>query len=314
MFPASEKTPGGGLSQEEREEASVLIRRALLEDLPRGDLTSRILFSEAPSSFPSGAPRTDPEVTMGFVARAAGILCGLPVVEMLAAAVDPRLRLEPRAHDGEPLEAGKPFLEATGPASALLPCERIALNFLQRLSGIASTTARWVAAIEGFPVVLLDTRKTTPGWRRLEKYAVRCGGATNHRQNLSEAILLKDNHAWILRQGGSSIEDWVAVLRAEAPGAFLEVEAATRDEFLAARRAGADAVLLDNFACDDLRWAVAVNRALEGPRPLLEASGGITLERLREVAACGVDRISAGALTHSAPALDISLEPITMAG
>jgi nicotinate-nucleotide pyrophosphorylase (carboxylating) len=246
---------------------------------------------------------------MCFVSRDSGVLCGIPVVEIFYRKIDAGLCLRHRSRDGDPLEEGTVFLEVEGPATSILKGERAALNFLQRLSGIATQTARWVEALSGFDTKLLDTRKTTPGWRHLEKYAVRVGGGTNHRQSLSDGILLKDNHAWILRGcGRTDLAEWVAELRRRCPGTFLEIEVDTREEFSAARSAGVDAILLDNFSQADLAWAVEQNKRLGSKPPLLEASGGIRLEVLAEVAATGVDRISAGALTHSVVSLDMSLE------
>jgi nicotinate-nucleotide pyrophosphorylase (carboxylating) len=246
---------------------------------------------------------------MAFLCKEPGVLCGLPVVALLFARVDPRIEILPARPEGAKLAAGEEFLEALGPPRSLLGSERIALNFLQRLCGIATQAARWAADLAGLNVELLDTRKTTPGWRRLEKYAVRTGGAANHRSDLSSGFLLKDNHAWLLRQAGrADSPGWVRSLRAHDPGAFLEIEVGTREEFIAALASGADALLLDNFSLEDLRWAVDRCRRSPSPRPLLEASGGIGLDRLRAVAETGVDRISAGALTHSARALDISLK------
>jgi len=221
----------------------------------------------------------------------------------------PEVRLDVSSEDGDRIEAGRGFLRVHGPVRSILRLERISLNFLQRLCGIASSTRRWADAVSGTGVVLLDTRKTTPGWRRLEKYAVRAGGGTNHRSSLSEAILVKDNHEGVLRAlGRDDVREWVRVLRAASPGAFLQLEVANRQEFLSALEAGVDSILLDNFTLVDLRWAVETRRAL-GPRgPSLEASGGIRLESVRQVATLGIDRISVGALTHSSVATDLGLD------
>ena len=239
----------------EREEARWLIERAITEDIPSGDVTTDALF-------PEGGPAVWLEAA--FVARAPGVLCGLPVAREIFESTDGRVRLRALKEDGDLLDAGEAFLEVTGPARTILRLERITLNFLQRLSGIATTTRRFVEALSGTQARLLDTRKTTPGWRRLEKYAVRAGGGTNHRMNLSEEALLKDNHAGALRaMGRGSIGDWVLAIRRSAGGVFLEVEVGNRGEFLEALEAGADCILLDNMPPSEMRWAV---EARGGPR------------------------------------------------
>jgi nicotinate-nucleotide pyrophosphorylase (carboxylating) len=211
--------------------------------------------------------------------------------------------------EGHPVKAGEAFLELRGPPGPVLRLERTALNFLGRLCGIATLTRRFVEELAGLPTVLLDTRKTLPAWRSLEKYAVRAGGAHNHRGSLSDGILLKDNHAGILREAGrGDIREWVDTLRRASQGLFLEVEVDDRNEFLRTLETDVDAILLDNFSTADLRWAVQYRNACDTGRPLLEASGGMRLERLREIAETGVDRISVGALTHSAQVLDIGLD------
>ena len=293
----------------EEEEASWLIERAIGEDLPAGDLTTLGLFSPgAPGD--AAAP-----MRAAFATRSRGVLCGVPVIELLFRARAPGVLLRGSRSDGHRLAPGERFLEIAGAASEILPLERIALNFFQRLSGVATETARWVDALAGTRARLLDTRKTTPGWRRLEKYAVRAGGAQNHRMSLSDGILLKDNHrAALLGAGAGRVRDWVDALRRASPGVFLEVEVDGREEFLEALDARPDSILLDNFALGDLAWAVETRdrRAPDGPR--LEASGGIRLDNVRQVALCGVDRISVGALTHSAPALDIGLDVLGAGG
>ncbi|HVR74523.1 MAG TPA: carboxylating nicotinate-nucleotide diphosphorylase [Planctomycetota bacterium] len=294
---------------EEREEARWLIQRALSEDIPSGDVTTDALF-------PMGGRAVWLEAA--FVARAPGVLCGLPVVREIFEGVDGRVELRALKKDGDHLDLGETFLEVTGPARTVLRLERITLNFLQRLSGIATTTRRFVEALAGTPARLLDTRKTTPGWRRLEKYAVRAGGGTNHRMSLSDEALLKDNHAGALRAvGRGSIGDWVLAIRRAAGAVFLEVEVGNRNELLEALEAGVDCILLDNMPPSEMRWAVEARDARaggsgrskgHGTAPLLEASGGLRLETVREAAAAGVDRVSVGALTHSAAALDIALD------
>jgi nicotinate-nucleotide pyrophosphorylase (carboxylating) len=191
----------------------------------------------------------------------------------------------------------------------LLMMERTALNFLQRLSGIATLTARFVAEVAGTKAVILDTRKTTPGWRALEKYAVRCGGGTNHRFGLYDAVLIKDNHLAWLAEGGDPIGRAVAAARAGAPkgNKFIEVEVDTLEQLDRALEVGPDIILVDNLGPEKLAEAVR-RRDAKAPGILLEASGGVTLETVRGLALTGVDRISVGALTHSAPALDIGLD------
>lgn len=270
-----------------------VVARALREDVGHGDLTTLALIpAEA-----QGAAR--------FVLREQAVLAGLPVLAAVFAAVDPRLALEARAAEGQRLEAGATVAVVRGPVRGILTGERVALNLLQRLCGVATQTARYVEAVRGTRARILDTRKTTPGLRALEKYAVRIGGGVNHRFGLFDAVLIKDNHlAQLARQGLGPAE---AVRRARAavgPMVRVEVEVETVAAALQAAEAGADVILLDNMPPALLREAVAAVRG----RALLEASGGITLETIRAVAETGVDLISVGALTHSARALDIGLD------
>ena len=307
----------------ELEEARWLIGRAINEDLPAGDLTTDPLFEEDGQGGPHGG-KCRTKVHAALVARTPGVLCGLPVIRELFQTVEAgkgerdwkdgnSVQLEEKLQDGDRLEAAVPFLYVVGPARTILRLERTALNFLQHLSGIATQTRRWVEAIAGTGARLFDTRKTTPGWRSLEKYAVRAGGGENHRKSLSDAILLKDNHVGILRSlGRGGLKDWVRVLRRSAPGAFLQVEVESREEFLSLLDLEVDSILLDNFPLADIRWAVETRdrkRLGSGGRgPVLEASGGMRLETVRLVAETGVERISAGALTHSSAALDMGLD------
>jgi nicotinate-nucleotide pyrophosphorylase (carboxylating) len=259
------------------------VRGWLAEDVAEGDLTTDSIVDEASAC------------EARVVLKKPGVVCGLEA----AAAVFKVLgaRLEPLAHDGEIMEPGR-VASVEGPARAILTAERTALNVLGRLSGIATLTRSFVDTVEGTGVEILDTRKTTPGLRELEKYAVRCGGGSNHRFGLHDGVLIKDNH---LRVVGSIRE---AVDRARATAVPVEVECETIAEVEEALAAGADALLLDNMSPAELRRAVA---AAQG-RARLEASGGVTLETVREIAETGVDCISIGALTHSAPSLDVSLE------
>jgi len=215
--------------------------------------------------------------------------------------LDPKVAIRIDAEDGMRVSPGSSILFVNGNARALLSAERVALNFLQRLSGIASLTAQFVAAIEGTGAKILDTRKTTPGWRQLEKYAVRAGGGSNHRMDLSSAVLIKDNHLAAL-DGDIA----VAVHRARelAPGVKVEVECDTIEQVDRALAAGADIIMLDNMSLDEMRRAVHHVRK----RAILEASGGVSLTTVRGIAETGVDWISVGALTHSAPSMDLALD------
>lgn len=268
--------------------ARPLIELALREDLGPGDVTTRATIPEG--AWGRGA----------IVAKAHGVICGLPVAAEVFRAVDERISLTPHMRDGEPVQPGDAVAEVEGPLRGILAAERTALNFLCRLSGIATLTARFVDAVAPYRAVILDTRKTTPGWRHLEKYAVRCGGGRNHRMGLYDMVLIKDNH---IAACGSVTE---AVKRVRNAGVAVPVEVEVRDleELREALGLGVDRILLDNFSVEEMAEAV---RIAAGRVPL-EASGGVTLENVAEIAATGVDYISVGALTHSAPALDLSLE------
>jgi len=208
-------------------------------------------------------------------------------------------------HDGESFRAGAVLASVEGPARAVLQAERVALNFVQRLSGIATMTAKYVRETEGFPARIIDTRKTTPGLRVLERYAVRCGGGGNHRYSLSDAVLVKDNHLAVLAAAGVSLEEALRAARMQIPHTTtIEVEVDRLDQIDAVLAAGVDTILLDNFSLEDLRSGVL---QIAG-RALIEASGGVSLERVREIAATGVDLISVGALTHGVRSLDMGLD------
>lgn len=237
-----------------------------------------------------------------FVPRAAGVVAGLPVAAaVLEVATDGDVLLTYGAADGDRVEAGAQLLAAAGPVRGLLTAERTALNLLCHLSGVATLTRRWVDAVAGTGVAVRDTRKTMPGLRALEKYAVRCGGGVNHRMSLADAALVKDNH--VLAAGGVAAA--FAAVRARFPGLPLEVECDTVEQVREVVAAGADLVLLDNMPPAALREAVAVTRAA-GCRT--EASGGLSLDTARAVAEAGVDFVAVGALTHSAPVLDIGMD------
>ncbi len=281
----------------ERANAVALIAMALAEDLgTAGDLTARA---------------TIPESALGsarFVARGRGVVAGLPVAEILAASFGLAGGFRPTRLDGDPVGPGSELARVSGPMRALLAMERTALNFLQRLSGVATLTARFVGEVAGTSAVILDTRKTTPGWRALEKYAVRRGGGQNHRIGLFDAVLIKDNHlAWLAAEG-DPIGRAIASARAEAPpGTVVEVEVDTLDQLDRALACAPDVILVDNLGPVGLAEAIRRRDAV-APAILLEASGGITLATVAAMARTGVDRISVGALTHSAPALDIGLD------
>ncbi|HET7585573.1 MAG TPA: carboxylating nicotinate-nucleotide diphosphorylase [Gemmatimonadaceae bacterium] len=246
--------------------------------------------------------RSERRAHAGIVARQPGTIAGIPLAVTAFRLLDPHVTIRVDADDGTAVSAGTQVLRIAGSARAILSAERVALNWLQRLSGIATLTARYVAAIRGTGAVIVDTRKTTPGWRQLEKYAVRAGGGGNHRAHLASAILIKDNH---LAAVDGDVALAVQRSRAFAPrGVRVEVECDTAEQADAALSARADAILLDNMSVDDLRACV---ERIAG-RALVEASGGVTLETVRAIAETGVDWISVGALTHSARALDLSLE------
>ena len=252
------------------------------------------------------------------IAREDGVVCGLPVARRLTRRFSENLDFTAGVEDGAHVEAGTAVGTLSGHVADILSLERTLLNFLQRLSGFATLTARFVNKVAGTNAHILDTRKTTPGWRCLEKYAVACGGGQNHRMNLADQVLIKENHLRVLsREIGTDTErpapyvaEAIRRTRDQAPeGMIVEIEVEDLDELRAAVRAGADIVLLDNMTPDEIKRAVEIAEAVASgaQRPLLEASGGIDLDIVAEYARAGVDRISIGALTHSAPALDISL-------
>jgi nicotinate-nucleotide pyrophosphorylase (carboxylating) len=271
---------------------------AIREDVGPGDITSSAIV-------PADA------VGRGlFVAREPGILAGGPLLAPLFRRLDADVTVRLLKRDGQALAAGDAIARIAGPARAILSGERAALNFLQRLSGIATMTRRFVDKAAPHGAKILDTRKTTPGWRYLAKYAVRAGGGTNHRMGLYDQVLIKDNHLLLAerRWPSRAIAGAVDAARAVAPAvAVVEVEAETLEQVRQAIDAGADAILLDNMSDEQMRQAVELARTHE-PRPMLEASGGVTEERVEAIARTGVDWISVGALTHSAPALDIALD------
>jgi nicotinate-nucleotide pyrophosphorylase (carboxylating) len=283
-----------------------LIELALEEDLgSKGDLTSQVVI---PANLPGKAV---------FVCRAEGVVAGLPaaglVFSSLSNETSPgRLTFTPHVADGSPVTRGQTLAIVQGPMRGILAGERTALNFLQHLSGIATTTRRYVDAIADLKCRLLDTRKTLPGWRLLQKHAVRMGGGHNHRLGLYDGILIKDNHLAALRIADHGVRIHEAVQRARAPQSAtrhpqLELEVDSLEQLDEALRCRPDIILLDNMTLEQMSEAVK-RRDQQAPGVLLEASGGVTLETLRAVAETGVDRISVGALTHSVKALDIGLD------
>lgn len=268
------------------------VAAALAEDRATEDVTT---LATVPDSLSGVAT---------FVAKEPGVLAGLPVVRETFRQLSAQVLVESALDDGAAFVAGEPIAVARGPVRALLQGERTALNFLQRLSGTATLARAFVQAVEGTGALILDTRKTTPGLRDLEKYAVRCGGATNHRRDLAAMAMIKDNHREALAREGRTLADGVAAIRRRTPGIPVEVEIDSLDDLEAALEGEPEWVLLDNMSIDQLREAV---RRTAG-RARLEASGGIRLENARAIALTGVDAMSVGALTHSARALDIGLD------
>ncbi len=276
-----------------------LVELALQEDVGGGDLTSLAVIPEAL------------EGRAVFVARAPGVLAGLPAATLVFATLDPRLQFEPLLRDGDAVQPGNRLARVAGPMRAILSGERTALNFLQHLGGIATQTRRYVDAVAGLKCRVLDTRKTLPGWRLLEKYAVRCGGGQNHRVGLFDGVLIKDNHLSALGHGKKEIRAAVEAARSlHAAAVPIEIEVDNLAELDEALHCTPDIVLLDNMPPEAMREAVRRRDAV-APQVLLEASGGVTLATVRAIAETGVDRVSVGALTHSAPALDMALDYLT---
>jgi nicotinate-nucleotide pyrophosphorylase (carboxylating) len=262
------------------------VKLALLEDIGQQDLTADLIPAESTAS-------------AKLITRESAVLCGRQWFESVFSQLEPAIEIEWFTDDGDRLQANDVICRLTGPARAILTGERTAMNFLQTLSATATRAGIYASAVEGLPVKVLDTRKTLPGWRMAQKYAVRCGGCYNHRIGLYDGILIKENH---INAAGSIA---AAVLQAKAlhPGISIEVEVENLDELNQALDAGTDIILLDNFDTELLRQAVEINHN----RAQLEASGGISLETIREIAETGVDRISVGALTKDIIAVDLSL-------
>lgn len=271
-----------------------LIRAALEEDIGDGDLTSRYFVPQEATALAR------------IFAKEPGVAAGVEIAAAVFEAVDDTLSVHVERHDGVPFEKGDTLLQIAGRTSSLLTAERTALNFLQRLCGIATQTRRYVEAVQPHPVKILDTRKTTPGWRWLEKHAVRCGGGTNHRMGLFDMVMVKDNHL-LADDRQEDLQRAISAVKEQYPAMRVELEADSIEQvqrFLTLE--GLDVILLDNMTTTQMKECVDfVNGKVE-----LEASGGITLDRLPEIAATGVNYISVGALTHTLRSLDLSLELI----
>jgi nicotinate-nucleotide pyrophosphorylase (carboxylating) len=286
-------------TQTEMRSFETLLRIAQKEDLGPGDVTSDLLGADARTA---GA----------FVARESLVFCGGVFLSRIAEAYGRDIETEVIAREGQAVSAGEQVARWRGPSREVLPAERVALNFLQRLSGVATLTRRYVDAVAHTAGKIYDTRKTTPGWRDLEKYAVRAGGGCNHRRGLYDAVLVKDNH---LSAAGTRGDDAIAAIQEAldrvrgklGPEGFVEVEVDTLEQLAEALKLKLDVILLDNMSCDELRRAVAMRDEASGP-VALEASGGVTLETVAAVAETGVERIAIGAITHSATAVDIGLD------
>ena len=279
-------------------EVDRIVGAALDEDAPWGDLTSETLIP------------ADAMATAELVAREPGVLSGIDVFAAAFRLVDPRIAVEALVHDGESFDAGSTLARVEGPARGILRAERIGLNLLQRMSGIATLTAAYVAAAAGTGARIVDTRKTTPGLRSLERQAVRDGGGRNHRRSLSDAVMAKDNHLAVLTADGQDLATALRAARERMPHTtHLEVEVDRLDQVESVLAGGADTVMLDNFGVDDLRRGVE----LIAGRAVVEASGGINLDTVAAIAATGVDVISVGALTHSVRSLDLGLDVVVEA-
>ena len=274
------------------EDTHDLIRRALAEDEAAVDVTTALLPPDATGE-------------AALVARKPGVLAGVEVALEVFRLVDPGLKCRALTADGASIQAGERLGQVQGRLDGILRAERTALNFIQRLSGIATATRACVDAIAGLPATLVDTRKTVPGWRRLDKYAVRMGGGSNHRMSLADGVLIKDNHIAAMEAWDGGLAELVCRARTQAPsGTPVEVEVESLEQVRQALEAGADILMLDNMDPETMRQAVALCRG----KARTEASGGITLETVRAVAETGVDLISTGSITHSVHALDIGLD------
>jgi len=270
-----------------------LVYIALDEDLSQGDITTEALIPVNLNAHAS------------LMAKSSGVLAGIEIAKLIFLTVDPFLEFKAVVKDGMSIQPKVILATIEGSVSSILRGERTALNFLQHLSGVATATSKYVSAVKGLPVQILDTRKTTPGLRVLEKYAVQMGGGLNHRMSLGDMVLIKDNHIAALRKRGTTIKEILEKVRQKVPaGIKVEIETTSVEDALEACNSGADIIMLDNMTIDEMKKAVQKIRH----RAIVEASGGVNLDTVRTIAETGVDWISVGALTHSARALDISLE------
>jgi nicotinate-nucleotide pyrophosphorylase (carboxylating) len=273
-------------------QAAMLVREALDEDLGKEDITGTAVF------------QNDESAKGNFIVKADGIVAGLDILKMVFAAVDPDAMIVLLKRDGDRVTQGQTIATVTGKARSLLAAERTALNFIQRMSGIATTTAKYVEAVKGTRAKILDTRKTAPGMRYLDKYAVQAGGGMNHRIGLFDMFLIKDNHIQAAGSLSAAVKRCIAVRDARYPGYKIEVETEDLQQVAEALQFPVDVIMLDNFSVEKTREAVQ----FIGGRASIEASGGVTLDTIVDIARAGVDFISIGALTHSVRALDISLD------
>lgn len=270
-----------------------VVAAALAEDAPTGDITSTLVIP------------ADAQATAVLAAREPGVFAGADVFAAAFTLTDPNVSVELLKHDGDAFAAGDELARVSGPARAVLTGERVGLNFTQRMSGIATLTRAYVDAVSGTSATILDTRKTTPTLRALERHAVACGGGTNHRFSLSDAFMAKDNHLAVLTEGGLDVTTALRQVKAQLPaGMVFEVEVDRIDQIEPVLAGGVDVIMLDNFTLDELRAGVA----LVAGRAKIEASGGVNLATVADIASTGVDFISVGALTHSARALDLGLD------
>ncbi|HET6675193.1 MAG TPA: carboxylating nicotinate-nucleotide diphosphorylase [Nitrospiraceae bacterium] len=273
-----------------------IVRQAIAEDLTFGDITTSALFPESH------------QARATIVARRSMVVAGITVARAVFLAIDPSLKIRCPIRDGQSVRGSTAVLVATGDGRSLLMAERVALNFLQRLSGIATLTREFCLAVKGFPTRILDTRKTTPGLRALEKWAVRLGGGRNHRFTLGDGLLIKDNHLALVRAEGDTLRDACLRARSAGPhGSRIIVEAQTLADVKQALDGKADVILLDNMSASHVRTAVGLIKG----RALIEVSGGITLTNAGDMAQAGADFLSVGALTHSAPAADLSMDLVS---
>ncbi len=299
MFPFAVSRacdPMRNLPQFKIDDLKMQVLLALEEDIGFGDITTDALVP------PSRTARAV------MPAKQEGVVCGIDVAKEVFLTLDSSLDFKANVRDGDAVTPGTLLAELSGAAAPILKAERTALNFIQRLSGIATLTRKFVDAVAGFDAAICDTRKTTPGWRKLEKHAVACGGGTNHRMGLYDAVLIKDNHIEVAKKAGMSIAQILAKFQDKAGnGMVVQIEARTLEDVRECVAAGAAMILLDNMGIEEMRRAVEMGKAAKG-EVIFEASGNVNLDTVRQIAGTGVHRISVGALTHSAPVLDISLD------